>query len=402
MERIRSFRFLVWLFICTPLHSLFAQPNLNAWQDQRAIGFQKLPARATFIPLASDQELDSNNYLASSRVQILNGTWEFILLDHPDQIPWTTIANQTPSAQLVKYKSGNIEVPGNWQLQGYGRPTYHNIVPPYKAEPPYILEEQNETGWYRRTFTLDQGVQQEAITLHLAGVQSACYVYLNGQYIGYSEGSMTPAEFDVTSSISRDGENLLDIIVIRWSDGSYLEDQDFWRISGLHRDVYLIGRPTAYLQDYTATPALDENYLDGTLQVAGILRLAQMADEQKGKIKLQVYESAGDTLETHTAVFTLEKGQATQSFTHTFKLPNAKKWTAETPHLYGLKIQIEDEQGKVLELIHRKVGIREVTIANGQLRVNGKPILLQGVNRHEFDPIKGRTVMEADMMADIM
>ncbi|MEO1414974.1 MAG: glycoside hydrolase family 2 TIM barrel-domain containing protein [Bacteroidota bacterium] len=401
MSNTPRFPLLLWLFFLVPFCLLHAQPNLNAWQDQREISFQKLAPRASFTPLANDEEHQPEDESASSRVQLLNGTWEFILLNHPDEIPWSTIQNQTPSEELVKYKPGNIEVPGNWQLQGYGQPTYRNIVHPFEANPPFIPEEVNETGWYRRTFTLKPSVQQEEMILHLAGAQSACYIYLNGKYIGYSEGSMTPAEFDITQSVKKTGQNRLDIVVIRWSDGSYLEDQDFWRISGLHRDVYIMGRPSVYLRDYAAWPALDAAFEDAILKVDLELKLAQTVEAETGTATVQLYELSGDTLAQHFFPFELGPRAKSSFLTHSFTLSSPQKWTAETPYLYGLKIQLSNDQGKVTEVIHRKVGIRAVDISQGQLRVNGRPVLLQGVNRHEFHPIKGRTLTREDMMADI-
>jgi len=291
-----------------------------------------------------------------------------------------------------------IPVPSNWQVLGYGRPIYTNIKHPFPANPPFIPEDANETGLYRKTFTVPDSWSDKEIYLHFAGAQSAMYVWVNSKKVGYSQGSMTPAEFNVTEFV-QPGENLLAVQVIRWSDGSYLEDQDFWRLSGIYRDVTLVARPKIFIRDFIVTTDLDHHYRDAELKAAFIIANHSGQNVDGAAVRIEL-EGHGLSLRETVPVSAIEKGKETRVL-FTKKIENPEKWSAEIPNLYTLRFELVDRDGQALEAAAQKIGFREVEIRNGQLLVNGKAVYFKGVNRHEIQPDAGRVISEETMIKDI-
>ncbi len=293
-------------------------------------------------------------------------------------------------------------MPSNWQLQGYDKPIYLNTRYPWAPEnpnPPTIPPDYNPVGSYRTTFEVPAAWAGRRVFLHFAGVNSAFYVWVNGQWVGYSEDSMTAAEFDVTPFL-KPGANLLAAQVFRWSDGSYLEDQDTWRLSGIYRDVFLYSTPTVRISDFTVRTDLDDAYRDATLRVRPRLRAHDGARAEGFTVEAQLFDPERRpvfaTPLSKDAKAILEE-QYPQRDTTAFGLLEAKVaaprlWSAETPHLYTLVLSLKDATGAVVQATSARVGFREVEVRGGRLLLNGRPIRLYGVDRHEHDPDHGQAV----------
>ena len=359
--------------------------NLN-WENPKIFAINKLTPHAHFIPYQNQASALTNNKEHSNHYQSLNGKWDFKMVDNPDKTPADFFA--------VDYVTSDwqpIPVPSNWQLEGYGMPIYANVSMPFESNPPNVPHEGNETGLYRRTFDVAESWAGNKTIIAFAGVQSAFYVWVNGQEVGYSEGSMTTAEFDITPYVTT-GENTLAVKVIRWSDGSYLENQDFWRLSGIYRDVYLVSKPETSIQDFQVVTDLDAAYEHAVLQLE--VDLANVKDQYAGQLEVVLLEEVNQVVIQKKIDFT--------SANLNLKIPiqNPAKWSPEIPNLYTLIINLTANDGSTESIRHR-LGFREISVNNGQIFINGKYVLFKGVNRHEFDPHKGRVVDEASMRTDI-
>ncbi|MEZ4886366.1 MAG: glycoside hydrolase family 2 TIM barrel-domain containing protein [Chitinophagales bacterium] len=361
---------------------LFGQ-SVPEWQNPSIIGINKLAVHSTFISYQNEAAALSFNRTQSQYFQLLNGQWQFKLYENPMQVP-----NNFYESNSLQWDS--LEVPSNWQMKGYGMPYYVNMHHPFEVNPPYVPIDNNETGCYRRTFTIPKNWQDKEVILHFDGVQSAFYVWVNGEKVGYSQGSMTPAAFNISPYLDAETDtNTLAVEVIRWSDGSYLEDQDFWRLSGIYRDVYIYALPKYHIQDFHIQTLLDENYQNADLQID-----FKINGKSKGNgLVVKLYDSEGRLIFKDTI--------PPNQFTANYPISNPAKWTAETPSLYQLTLQLLNETGNPIQVISSKVGFRKAEIKNGQFLLNGQPIYFKGVNRHEFDPFNGRTISEASMIEDI-
>lgn len=368
------------------------------YQNQSIIGRHKLPPRASFITFA--QPTSQMAWRQSLKYKSLNGKWRFHWSENPGKRP-----QDFYSKSFDDQTWGFIPVPSNWQLQGYGYPIYVNW--PYEFAdprspftemkepvPPKVPNDYNPVGSYRTTFTLPLGWQKDQVILHFGAVSSAMYVWINGHKVGYSQGSKTPAEFDITQYL-QEGDNLLAVEVYRWSDGSYLECQDFWRMSGITRDVYIYSRPYTHIDDIYVLAGLQNNYQDGVLNLkvalskkdkAAISVMVKLLDEEK--ILYQEKKEGVSSIANDTLHFTSI-------------INNIKPWSAEMPALYNLYITLWDGDGKILETTSLKVGFRVSEVRNNQYLLNGKPILLKGVNLHEHNGLTGHVVDEATMRKDI-
>ena len=374
--------------------SVFGRAEIIEWENPEIIGINKEGPHATFVPYQDSETAVSFNEQKSDRYRSLNGVWKFKFLNRPGVAP-----DGFFSEGFSDKGWDDLTVPSNWQLKGYGRPIYTNIKHPFKADPPKVPHDANETGLYRLEFDVPSEWEDREIFLHFAGVQSAMYVWVNGKETGYSQGSMTPAEFDITKYV-RTGKNTLAVKVIRWSDGSYLEDQDFWRLSGIYRDVFLVSRPKVYLQDFHVMTNLDKDYRDAVLKINFILDNAgsKKAEGYTINIRLEGFEL--ELVESITIPEIKKNQNETVSFSKRIEHP--KQWSAEIPNLYLLTFELMDGHGRVQEVLNRKIGFREVEIINGQLLVNGKAPYFKGVNRHEIQPDAGRVVSEETMIKDIL
>lgn len=372
----------------------FEQNGLE-WENPEIIAINKVAPHATMIPYQDAKTSLSFDAAKSNRIVSLNGDWKFKFLDKPADAPSDFFAADYNDASWDK-----LAVPSNWQVKGYGRPIYTNVKHPFDASnPPKVPHDANETGLYRLEFNVPPSWNGSEIFLHFAGVQSVMYVWVNGVELGYSQDSMLPAEFNVTDFV-QPGKNTLAAKVIRWSDGSYLEDQDFWRLSGIYRDVYLVSRPQVYVRDFQIVTDLDYHYKDANLDVTFDIMNASDRDVSDLTVQM-ILEGFGTTDRTAVTIPSIgkqENGTAIMSV----KVENPKKWSAEIPNLYTVTFELKETKGKIFEAISQKIGFREVEIVNGQLLVNGKAPYFKGVNRHEIQPDAGRVVSEETMIKDIL
>ncbi len=366
------------------------------WENEKIFGLNKEPGHATLIPHKNEQAALYGDRTASPFYRSLNGTWKFKWFKKPgdaninfydvkfDDADWDTIA-----------------VPGSWQLQGYDIPIYTNILYPFRpVDPPHIPHDNNPVGCYKQQFKIPSDWNDRQIFLHFEGVKSAFYVWINGQEVGYSQGSATPAEFNITSFL-KPGVNSIAAKVFRWSDGSYLEDQDAWRLSGIYRDVYLFSTPPLHIRDFMVRTELDQTYQNADLTVMAEIQNFDSSRYENYKLECALFDNKNQAvLPPAEHEFTIHEREKT-SINMSMTVANPLKWTAETPHLYTLVLQLKDNAGNVIEIESAKIGFREVEIKNGQLLVNGKAITVKGVNRHEHDPDNGRTISEEMMIKDI-
>ena len=376
MQQVIAF----WIALFTAFS--FAQP-VPEWENPQIIALNKEQPRATFVPLPT---LDAPQ---SDRLICLNGEWKFRFLTRPDEAPHDFYLPSFADAEW-----DGLAVPSNWQLKGYGRPHYTNIKYPFPANPPFVPHDNNETGLYRQRFHLPNDWQGREVFIHFGGVASAFYLWVNGQFVGYSQDSMTPAEFRITEWV-KPGENLLAVKVINWSDGTYLEDQDFWRLGGIFRDVHLIARPQLYLRDFFVTTDLDDDYRNADLNVRINLKNLGAA-VRSAQVRVSVQDVFSKTVTVKQIAAQQEVAVAISQ-----QIINPRLWSAETPNLYTLTIELLDDKGVVTEALTRRIGVREVEIKNGRLLVNGAAVYFKGINRHEIHPDCGRVVSEETMRRDL-
>jgi beta-galactosidase len=368
----------------------------NDWENPDVVGRNREPAHCTYTPFADVESALTNDPLRSPYVKSLNGVWKFHWVRKPADRPVGFYKDEYDVSAW-----DDIPVPSNWELEGYGTPIYTDVEYPFPSNPPYIPHEWNPVGSYKRTFTVPDGWKGRQVFLHFGGVKSAFYVWVNGRVLGYSEGSKTPAEFNITKYL-REGENTLSLEVYRWSDGAYLEGQDYWKISGIERDVYLFSTPTVYVRDFFVRPDLDDDYADGLFRLDVSIKNALAWNVSKYALLVKLVEDD----ESYSSIFEQEKkfriepyGEISISFESV--IPRPKKWSAEKPHLYSLLISLSDTSGRTTEVVSCNVGFRKIEIKNRQLLVNGVPVTIRGVNRHEHDPITGRVITVESMIEDI-
>ena len=371
------------LSLATALISMGAvAQNFTEWQDPNVNEINRLPMRTTFkIFDAADKAEGVYCDKANPFRLSLNGTWQFNWVENADQRPTDFFA--------VGYNDkgwGTMEVPAMWELNGYGDPIYVNYGYAWRGNfehnPPYVPIEQNHVGSYRRTFNVPASWSGRDIFLNIGAATSNVYVWVNGKFVGYSEDSHLGASFDVTKYVKA-GENLIALQIFRWCDGTYLEDQDLWRLTGISRDVELVARAKARMDNMVVTPALENNYTDGKLAI----EMDFSAGVKSADVKLLC--PAGDVVAEGKV--TPAKGKAS----YTFEVKNPAKWTAETPNLYKVVVNAGAES------YAQRVGFRTSEIKNAQLLVNGQPVLIKGVNRHEVDPLKGFVISRERMIQDI-
>ena len=356
----------------------------------------KEPARATFYPFADRESALSRDPGRSPFVQSLNGTWKFHWVSDP--------ADRPTDFFRAGFDDGawdDIPVPSNWEVLGYGIPIYTNIPYPFPANPPFVPREWNPVGSYRRTFEVPADWVGMQIFLHFGSVKSALYLWVNGQEVGYSQGSKTPAEFNITPFL-KSGPNTLSVQVYRFSDGSYLEGQDYWKISGIERDVFLMAAPGVHVRDFHAQPELDAEYSEGTLTIDVELRSVLARPVSAYRLTADLLDPDGNPVLDVPLMTTFGLEAAGTDFVTLHGAVSAPlKWTAETPNLYALLLTLEDDDGDTLQVIPARLGFRTVEIRDGQLQVNGVPVTIKGVNRHEVDPHTGRVMSEELMFRDI-
>lgn len=348
-------------------------------------------ARASFIPYATDTEAMRGDRTQSPYFKSLNGVWKFHYTENPDQ----RITDMQHLAQTAA-SWPDIKVPGNWEVQGFGIPVYTNI--PYefvadhypymdKPQPPLVPVSYNPVGTYYRTFEVPADWAGRDIILSVDAVKSASYIYVNGKFVGMGKNSKTPSRYNLSAYL-KPGKNELAIQAFRWSDASYIECQDFWRLSGIEREVYLYAQPKQHFVDFTVNAGLDTTYTNGMFSV-------EVLTDGGQTVGYRLIDDKNKTVAQGDAA--VKDGKAVMAA----EIKNVARWSAETPALYTLLLSLKDEAGKQQDLISSRVGFRQVEIKNSQLLVNGQPILVKGVNLHEHNPATGHYVSEELLLKDL-
>lgn len=383
-------------FSILPLSTLFSQEKtaVNDWENPEVFEINREPARTAFLPYTDAESAIKDIYENSPWYFSLDGKWKFQWSPKPADRP-----NDFYKTDYDTSTWKEINVPGNWELQGFGVPIYTNITYPFPKNPPFIDHRDNPVGSCRRYFELPASWNNRHTFLYFEGGTSAMYIWVNGKKVGYTQNVKSPAEFDITSFV-KPGKNLIAVEVYRWSDGSYLEDQDFWRLSGIDRNVYLYSTADERIWDFFARPDLDAKYKNGSLSVDITLKnLNQKA--KKLTVDATLLDKNKKEVFSKKIDFNLKDNDtsATKTFTENVKSP--RLWSNETPNLYKLLLTLKDANGKTIEVAAHDIGFRKVEIKNRSLLVNGKRIFVHGVNLHEHNDSTGHYQDTATMMKDI-
>ena len=413
MNRLSKVIFLISIGICLYQSPVNAQNTIPDWENPSIINLNKEPAHASLMPFRNPDEALDQKANQSVFYKSLSGTWKFNWVRKPSNRP------------LDFYKkdydvSGwdNIPVPANWELEGYGVPIYVNhqyefadfkapvsseikfLEGRYPANPGNVPDDYNPVGSYRRSFTVPESWQGRQVFIQFGAVKSAFYLWINGHKVGYSQGSKLPAEWDITSYL-KEGENIVAAQVFRWSDGSYLECQDFWRISGIERDVYIYSTPKVRIRDFFANADLNTDYKDGLLSLEVDLE-NHYPDYKAGKHTAEyiIYDSDKNIVDSGSSAAPINRSKNTK-VTFSSEIHNPYKWTAETPNLYTLVVSLKNKSGEYTESVSTKIGFRKIELINTIFHVNGVPVLIKGVNRHEHDQYRGHVISEEAMIKEI-
>jgi beta-galactosidase len=379
--------------------------DAEPWEDPLVCGINRDPARATAYSFNTVNDALTCDRSNTDRILMLNGVWDFSFAIKPSDAP----------ADFYKSRVrewDKIEVPSNWELKGYDIPIYKSAIYPFRpVNPPHIPEDYNGTGSYQRTFTIPDEWKDMNITLHFGGVSSAFKVWLNSKFLGYGEDSFLPSEFNITPYL-QEGENILSVQVLRWSDGSYLEDQDHWRLSGIQREVMLLAEPKLRIADFHWQARLDKDYRNAVLSIRPGIENLTGEDISGYNIKAQLYDK------NDQPIFRNALERSVESVINEIypRLDNVKfglleatinnpdKWSDECPDLYTLVLSLEDKDGNMLEAKSCKVGFRSIEFAenDSKLLINGRVTYLHGVNRHDHHPVKGKALSREDILKDIL
>ncbi len=375
---------LTFLITLLAIVSASIAQTFNEWKDPVVNQVNRLPMRSHYFAYETNKLAQNGKKELSSNFLSINGQWKFNWVENADQRPLDFFQPNFNDSKWI-----NFPVPGNWEIYGYGDPVYVNMGYPWRnffnPEPPLIPIENNHVGSYRRTVEISKDWNNKTIIAHFGAVSSNMYLWVNGKFVGYSEDSKLAAEFDITKFV-KPGKNLIAFQVYRWCDGSYLEDQDFWRLSGVARDCYLYARNTKRIEDIRVVSDLVDNYTNGKLDI-------KITSSDILPVKAELKDNTGKTI-YFKELFT-KKGVNKISF----DIENPSKWTAETPNLYTLFVSTTVDNHQ--EIIPIKTGFRKIEIKNSQLLVNGQAVLFKGVNRHEMDPDGGYVVSKERMLQDV-
>lgn len=359
------------------------------WENPKVNEINRQMPRARFIPFANVEQARSEDKWKSPMIQSLNGMWKFHLAQNPAERPYWFFKDDFDTRNWDE-----IKVPSNWEREGYDYPIYVNIKYPHKKTPPKIQEHYNPVGSYKRTFEIPSNWKGKEVILHFGAASSMLNVWVNEEFVGYSEDSKTPAEFNITKYL-KPGENSLAVEIFRWCDGSYLEDQDFWRMSGMTRDVYLLARGQQQIQDFRVISGLDETYTDGIFSLdVDVMNLG----EKTGSTEIEVVLNDNGN---EVASFSEKVNSGKQNIPFQAQIPQVKKWSAEYPNLYELIITLKNADG-IVEVIRHEVGFRTVEIKDAKLLINGQYVYLKGANLHEHHDVTGHVVNKETMLKDIL
>jgi beta-galactosidase len=368
------------------------------WENPRITGINKEPAHVTLMPYPDEETALRCVRWNSPWFMTLNGIWKFKLYENPYAAPEDFYKPEYNADEW-----NDIEVPSNWQMLGYDKPIYVNVRYPFKADPPYVSHDWNPTGLYRRRFTIPKDWIGRQIFLVFEGVDSAFYVWVNGQKTGYSEDSRLAAELNITRYV-RHGESLIAVEVLRWSDGSYLEDQDMWRLSGIYHDVYIYCTSNLHVRDFFARTLFDEKYEDVVLKVTVKVKNYSDTRSKPHMLEVKLFDSEGIPIFSKPVVKPIEEINPKSEVTIEIgkKVFKPRKWSAKDPYLCTMLLTLKDNEEGVVEVESCRIGFRQIEIKDGRILLNGTPIHLKGVNRHEHDDVRGHAVTAESMERDII
>ena len=388
------------LLICITLFmmaNLYGQESNNDWENSEVFSINEEEVHSTAIPFATYKQARNANWNDSPYYKLLNGNWKFNWVSKPADRP------------IDFYKSDynvsdwdEIPVPGNWQMYGYGIPYSLNTEYGFKTvNPPYIPHDNNPVGSYIKKFTIPNNWDGREVFIHFDGVKSAFYIWINGKKVGYSQDSMSPSEFNLTPYLKK-GNNVLAVEVYRWSDGSYMEDQGMWRLSGIFRDVYLFSTPKVHIRDFFIKTDMDEDYKNAQITID--IDLINYSNKKFSNyiVEAQVLDDLGDIIGSTMNKVGLGLSKKDKlKIVLSQKIDNPKKWTAETPNLYQVILLLKNKKGEIIEATEAKTGFRKIEIKNSRFLVNGVPVYLKGTNRHEMHPKYGQYIPHEAMLEDI-
>lgn len=366
----------------------------NDWENPEMFQQNREKARASFYPYSTIEKALNDKPENEDFIKCINGKWKFHFMDHSDQ--------GISGFEKMGFDDSSwdeIPVPGNWEMYGYGYPHYTNITYPFEKNPPFIKASQNSVGSYITYFEIDENWLNREVYIQLGSVKSGYYLWINGSKVGYNQDSKLPAEFNITPFLKK-GCNKLAVKVYKFTDGSYLEDQDFWRLSGIQRDVYLFARPKTHIRDFFSKALLDATYKNGVFSLEVDVKNTSTKKVSNLKLTYQILDAKGNEILANENIFSTN-ASSLHKLNFSGNIPNVNPWTAENPYLYTLTLNLKDSKGVTIEATSTKIGFRTTEIKDGQLLVNGKPILLKGVNRHEHNQEYGHVVSKEDMLADI-
>jgi beta-galactosidase len=353
--------------------------------------------RNPFVPFSTVLDAQESEIKQSNLFLSLNGNWKFSWSENIEK----SIKNFYNSTFNDK-KWAVIKVPGNWEMQGYGDPMFRNIQQPFECNPPFVPKDYNPVGLYRKEFNLPANWKNKEVFLRIEAASSVSFVWVNGQEIGYNAGAFEPSEYKLTKYL-KPGKNNISIQVLKYSAGTYLEDQDMWRLSGIFRDVYLVATPTVHIQDFSVITDLDEEYRDAQLLISTSLKNQGSSKSENYQIEASLIDNQQKTIiKSINATKVNVSANGIESVVLESKVVNPAKWTAETPNLYTLMLQLKDASGNIIEVVTKKIGFKEIELKHQALLVNGAPIKLNGVNTHMQHPVLGHTMDIETMRKDLI
>lgn len=388
-----NFKKLITLAFFALCSSLSVMAQQNDWENPSVVDIGKEKPHVNFMLFNNAKDAISDDFSRSENYKSLNGSWKFNYVDQYKDRPVDFLNTGFNDGGWA-----NLTVPSNWELNGFGIPIYTNIAYPHPRTPPFIGA-NNPVGTYRKTFTVPENWNNQEVVLHFGSISGCAFVYLNGKKVGMSKAAKTPSEFNITKYLKK-GDNQLTVQVFRWHDGSYLEDQDFWRLSGIERNVYLYALPKLTLWDFFIKGDLDSKYTNGLFSAAIDLRKFVGNDIKSGNLTVSLLDKQGKTIYSNSQNFVVN-ADSIQTLNFSTTVKNVAKWNAESPNLYDCTISLKDNNGKILGITSSKVGFRKIEIKNARLLVNGVAIGVHGVNRHEHDDVTGHTTTKELMLKDI-
>ncbi|WP_431801216.1 glycoside hydrolase family 2 TIM barrel-domain containing protein [Halobacillus andaensis] len=365
--------------------------SVNDWENIQVLQRNRRKERAHFIPFADKASALTFQREKSPSFKLLNGLWKFQYAENPDLAPEWFYKEDYDTVDWEE-----LYVPSSWQMHGYGRPAYTNVVYPFPVDPPFVPT-KNPTGSYVRDFWVTEEWLGQLVTLRFEGVDSAFYVWVNGERVGYSQGSRIPSEFDLSPYL-KEGKNRLAVQVYQWSDGSYIEDQDMWWLSGIFRDVYLLAVPKVHIEDYFVKTSFDDNYEHGTLRVETVIENSSNDEVSHYTLKYDLQDADGQDVINERETVSIA-ANSTKTVVRKFSIQSPGKWSAEDPYLYKLLLSLK--KWEAAEVIPVNVGFRSIELKDGLFLVNGRAIKLKGVNRHDHHPDFGRAVPLEWMEEDV-